>query len=1080
MAVSLRLHTGNQLPLLARELAGLLAEAQDPPFRKEIVAVSSLVVRRWLSFEIARINGVCANVSFPFLAEFIRSLPPDIRTNLKIEERIPTQELTWAIHRLLPALLPRKEFGPVRNYLSDPDPLRLFQLSEKIGALFDQYLVYRPEMIAGWNNSKENSSTSEAWQATLWRKLMTDGALIEDRKRLQVENEDQPGIALPDRIFVFGVMALPPIYLQTFFHLAKTLELHLFVHQPSSEYFGSDLTPKQRARRQIGESEPVTGNPLLTSLGRQSSYFTELLLETDERFGSRLHEVSSTFVEPAGRQLLAILQSDILHAANRGGVEKGDPDKLGVNDEDRSLQIHSCHSPMREVEVLYDYLLDLFSNDPTLRPRDILVMTPEIETYSPLIRAVFEYPEDPKRRIPYSITDRHPRSESAIIDTFLKLLDLPTSRCTAEEIFGFISSPIVAARFEFSESDLALIRSWIQNTGIAWGIDAAHRQALGLPSTNSNTWRFGLDRLLLGYAMKSDNRRLFQDILPYDEVEGDGGNILGRFISAAEGIFTVVEQFHEPRTLAKWTPLLNEAIDTLLESNEEQNVRDLRFLRRTIAGLESMSEISGADQDIPFRIVRHHLAGLLAAMEQRGGFLTGGVTFCAIKPARSIPARVICLLGMTDEAFPRRPEIPQFDLMSQGKLGDPSPRGDDRYAFLETILSAGESLYISYIGRSIIHNQEIPPSVVISELLEYVDQAFTFPDGASPRDHLTLEHPLQAFSPRYFDARRAESRLFSYSEANAAATAAGSEARGATDAPPFLTAKLPDPDPALRALSLKDLVRFLLNPARYFLQARFGLKLREFESCLPDDEPILLDAIEKYQIRQELLTERIDTNAVNLQLFGARGVLPPGAIGEMQLRALDREAENFSSIVHPCIGRKDEPIAIDLRLGNFSLTGEIDTIYGGRIVHYRCAKLNLRDRLQAWIDHLASCATGNGGLTKTLLIGTDFTLTWEMTADAKKILAGLCDLFWQGLGRALAFFPASALAFIEAERAHATNPIAKAKSIWNGGFQIQGEKENPEYVMLFPGDDVLGDEFIELARQIWGTLLQNAGETATA
>jgi exodeoxyribonuclease V gamma subunit len=1101
---SLSLHTSNRLLSLSEGLATLIAVPGSSPLEEEIVVVPSLGIRRWLSLETARLNGVCANVSFPFVAEFIRSLPDEFGTAAKTDPRLPTEEMTWAIRRLLPNLLARKEFKSVRSYLSDSNPLKLFQLSERLAQLFDQYLVYRPEMIARWADAKAPLSGDEAWQAILWLELAGDDTLIAARDKLQRESEAKPKVDLPDRIFLFGLTALPPVYLEALFRVAKTRKVHLFLLQPSSEYHGNDLTPKQRARRNIDPSEPVTGNPLLTSLGRLNTYFTELLIDTDERLGPLMTAASEKFAGPARRDLLSILQTDILEAANRGGAaaeevrrqmsgvrgqnsdvrdQTSEVREIQVDERDRSLQIHSCHSPMREVEVLYDQLLDLFEKDPTLRPRDILVMTPEIEKYSPLIRAVFGYPEKASQQIPYSVSDRHPRSESVVIDSFLSLLDLPTSRCTAEEIFGFISSPIVAERFGFSEDDLSLIRTWIQNTGIAWGVDAAHREQVGLPPTQLNTWRFGLDRLLLGYAMKGKNRTLFEEVLPYDELEGDGGEILGRLVSVAESIFAFVEKSQVPRPLAEWAPLLREAVDDLLESDGAEGVRDLRFLRRTITGLESTAENAGAHQKVEFSVLRHHLTGLLGAMEQRGGFLTGGVTFCALKPARSIPARVICLLGMNDEVFPRRPQSPQFDLMSKkSRLGDPSPREDDRYAFLETIISAGESLHISYVGRSIVHNQEIPPSVVISELLDYLDQAFLFPGGASAKKYLTVEHPLQAFSPSYFEVSRGDNRLFSYSEANAAATTAAAQASGATELPPFLISALSEPDLARRAIALGELVGFLAGPAKHFLRARLGLRLTEFDSCLADDEPIELNPLTKYQIRQDLLTERIDTNSANLKVFAARGVVPLGTMGELQLRSLDLVAENFSSIVRPCIGKgkRGEPLAIDLHLGEFSLTGTIETIYGGKIVHYRCAKLNLRDRLRAWVDHLASCTTGSGAPKETLLIGMDVTLGWEEIANAKEILEDLCRLFWEGLRRPLPFFPDSGLAFVEAERAGAANPLNKAAARWNGGYDIEGEKEKPENSKLFGEGDPLNDEFIALAKRIWGRLLQHAREVVCA
>jgi exodeoxyribonuclease V gamma subunit len=1075
---SLHLHTSNRLRSLAEELARLLAEPAEAVLRKEVVVVPSLGMRRWLSLEIARVNRVCANVLFPFVSDFINSLPPDLSTTAAKLLRRDPEEMTWAVHRILPGLLGRREFSAVQAYLSDSDPLKLFQLSERIAQLFDQYLVYRPAMMARWADPKIRFTHDEAWQAALWRAVDTDKIYSASRAESEKTQPANHEVELPQRIFVFGITALPPIYLEAFFDLARSREAHLFLLRPSNQYHGDDLTPKQRARRKIASTEASEGNPLLTSLGRQGSYLTELLIDTDERLGPLLRDASETFIAAAGQTLLATLQSDILNAENRGQkAEAGGPaERIAIDQDDRSLLIHSCHSPMREVEVLYDQLLDMFVRDSTLRPRDILVMIPEIEKYSPLIHAVFEYPEDPARKIPYSISDRHPRIESVVIDTFLKLLELPTGRCTAQEIFGFISSPVIQQRFEFSEDDLALIRTWIENTNIAWGIDGDDRERMGLPALQANTWRFGLDRLLLGYAMRGNNRRLYDGVLPYDEVEGDGGELLGRFVSVAEKIFALVEQFRSARPLSEWLPLMRGAVDDLLESEDEENVRDLRFLRRTISNLGRSAENTGAVQDVEFGVLRHHLTGLLGAMEQRGGFLTGGVTFCALKPARSIPARVICLLGMSDEVFPRRPQFAQFDLMAKRKLGDPSQREDDRYAFLETIISAHDRLHISYVGRSIVENSEIPPSVVINELLDYLNEGFTFPRGKTAREYLVLEHPLQAFSPRYFDNRRRDQRLFSYSETNAVATRAASIIT-ASGMSPFLKIALPQPDTTLRTIELTELVRFLYHPTQYFLKARMGLQLGEWDTCLPDDEPIELNQLEKYSVRQELLTERIDTATADLQVFAARGNVPPGTIGQLQLRSFDREAERFASVVRPFIGegKKGEPITIDIRSGEFSVTGRVETIYGDKVVHYRCAKLNLRDRLRAWVDHLAVNATSGATPTETLLIGMDEVMEWQEIREAKDLLQDLCALYWEGLARPAPLFPRSAFAFVEAELSGHKDSLKKARSVWEGGYQMAGEKDEEAIALIFREGDPLDEEFTKLARREFGPLLQHAG-----
>jgi exodeoxyribonuclease V gamma subunit len=1073
---SLLQYRSNRLNVLVEPLAQLLVEPSASPLEPEVIVVPSLGMRRWLALEIARINGVCANVEFPFLGDFMASIPPELALPDLPQQRIPPEEVVWVIHRLLPALLQKKKFAAVAHYLADSNPLKTFQLCQRIAHLFDQYVVYRPEMIREWQTGKKTAAGDEAWQQILWRELANDPALVDWRKNRAASNHSARSLSLPPRLFVFGVTSIPPLYLEQLFALAGTRPIHLFLLEPSSEYHGDDLTPKQRAKRGITEGEAPTGNPLLTSMGRAQSQLTEQLIDTDERRPGVLVDKAEKFNAPKKQTLLGILQSDIFAALNRGTAINGHEqrvEKYCVSADDDSLRIHSCHSPMREVEVLYDQLLRLFEKDPTLRPREILVLSPEIEKYSPLIRAVFEYPEVASRKIPYRVSDRHPRSESIVADSFLQMLGLATSRCTAEQVFALVSSPLVAQRFRFSEDDLAQIRTWIQETGVCWGIDAAQRKGFGLPATHANTWRFGLDRMLLGYAMRGQNARLFDHILPYDEIEGDGGEVLGRFISATQKIFDFITNSQTALPLKDWAPLLRQAVDHLFESEDEDHIRDLWFLRRTFSGFEALADELSLCQAIALPVLRTHLEALLGTMRQRGGFLTGEVTFSALKPGRSIPARVILLLGMNDDIFPRRPQPAQFDLLDRRRLGDSSPREDDRYAFLETLCAATDYLHISYIGRSIVHNEPIPPSIVVNELLDYLDQAFDFGAVTTACKQITIEHPLQAFSPNYFDG--SEQRLFSYSTANAAAATSLISQPSSLGSPSFIKPPLTALTEMERAITLKQLIDFLTDPARSLFRARFRFDLKHYDDAWADDEPIELDALEKYHIRQELLREYVDEGRSNLDVFIARGSAAPGIAGQLQLSSLNREAESFYLQIRNTVAQKrGEPVAIDLTLAQFSLSGLIESIYGPNTMHYRCANLSVRDWLQAWVEHLARSASSGNAAFRTVLIGKDQAVSWSPVPNASQMLDNLCEFYWRGLHERLPFFPKSALEFVKAEQAGKRDPLYHARLKWNGGYNIEGEHEQPEIRRLFPTGHPLDHEFEDIARLVWGPLLQNA------
>jgi exodeoxyribonuclease V gamma subunit len=1074
------LHTSNQLDLLAETLARVVSSPLPSPFLPETVVVQSLASRRWLSLEIAKLHGICANYAFPFLGDFVAQLVEQASPLEEPAQKMSTDLLTWKIDSILPQCLARKEFAPVTKYLSDGDPLKRFQLATRLANLFDQYRVYRPEMVSSWETTKKPRSSDEAWQAALWRELGEAPGFHQALDRLRAHGfENATRLDLPPRVSVFAPASLPPAYLQLLFHLGRVRDVHLLLLRPSREYRGDDPTAKQRARLGLSASHPATGNPLVTSWGKVDAELTDLLLETEERLGIPVTTGSEEFREFKSDNLLGILKSDILAAHNRGANPDDDSataPRVTVSPGDRSIVLHSCHSPMREVEVLYDQLLDCFETMPDLRPRDILVMTPEIEKYAPLIRGVFGYPEKDSMRIPYSLADRHPRSESLPIDTFLTLLELPGSRYTASQIFALLGSRALRRRFHFSDEDLSLIRDWIEETAIRWGVDAADRARAGLPALDANTWRHGLNRLLLGYAMEGRGKHLFEDILPHDEVEGDGADVLGRFISAAEALFRLTEDFEHPRPLFDWVEPLQKVIEQFLDPVGEEELRDVRFLRMTIDRLRTVGEAIETKPGVDFRLVRHHLTGQLAAMEQRGHFFQGGVTFCALKPVRSIPARVICLLGINDQVFPRRPQANQFDLMARlPRAGDPSARQDDRYSFLETILSAREKISISYVGRSAVHNKEIPPSVVVSELLDYLNQAFVFPEKKTVREFVLTEHPLHAFSPHYFSSTGRNEQFFSYSEANAEASRSITAAR-APEMPPFITDPLPEIEEQTRNLELRELIDFWGNPSRYFVRRRLGLTLRDTGYCLSDNEPFQLTPLEKYPIKQELLTTELEADQpLSSEVFEAGGLLPPGVIGELQLRSMRVEIQKLAQIVQKHLGGggKDEPVSIDLELEAFSLSGKVNSIYGGRSVHFRTAKLNPKDHLRAWIEHLSLCAAGANKESRTVLIGRDAVVTFSHVPSARVELQTLCELFWQGLTLPLPFFPASAMALVEAELARSKDPFAKARSKWNGLWRQEGEKDNVFVARCFDVSDPLDDRFAELARKVFTPLLQH-------
>ena len=794
-------------------------------------------------------------------------------------------------------------------------------------------------------------------------------------------------------------------------------------------------------------------------------------------------EESQSFGYPGEDNLLCCLQSDILDLRDRTENLK---EKKMISADDSSVQIHSCHSPMREIEVLCDQLLQIFEEDRRLMPKDILVMTPDIESYAPYIHAVFDTPSDESRRIPISIADRSIRGESEIIDTFLAILDLCGSRFGASQIVSILESPAVQRKFDLSETDLDLIRRWVNDTRIRWGIDDESRSRMGLPSFPQNTWRAGLDRLLLGYAMPGQDQRMFGDVLPYDYMEGSETLVLGSFLEFTTEIFSHVQSFTTPRTLDEWSKVLTGLLDGFFLPDEDTE-REMQALRRTLNVLADSQKIAVFDEEISINVIRYHLGHVLDREGFGYGFITGGVTFCAMLPMRSIPFKVICLLGMNSDAYPRQSNPLGFDLIAKHpKPGDRSRRNDDRYLFLEAMLSAREKLYISFVGQNIQDNSLIPSSVLVSELMDYIEEGFEIRDKEI-LDQIVTKHRLQAFSPEYF---KENGKLFSYSEDNyEAAQWLQKDREPATS---FITQGLPDPEEEWKTVDIDDLHRFFSNPTMFLLNRRLGIHLEERTPILEEREAFEIKGLEKYLLEENLVKSVLAGHILEdlFPLISASGQLPHGAVGRCVYESMSRGVESFVKKTSPYMeGRSLQPLEVDLIISGFRLKGVMDNLYPDRLLRYRYARIKSRDRLKVWIHHLVLNSFKATDYPKnSLLVGLapgnskePVWAAWEYDPleNSEEILGVLLESFWAGLVKPLHFFPESSWIYVHGLLKKELPPemaIEKALLNWKGSDFHRGESKDAYYDLCFKGTDPLDSEFQLISEKVFTPFLAHQRE----
>ena len=1021
--------------------------------------------------ELASRLGVSASLDFCFpndlLDRSFRSILPDSHSSFPFTRT----SLTWRIASQLPALSQLNGFEQIASYLGDGrDDRRLLQISRALADCFDQYTIFRPEMVCAWDRGD-----GADWQAQLWRTINRDSggshraALLRELQR-HVASGARPEDALPQRVSLFGISYLPPFHLEALRLLSTYCDVTCYLLNPCGEYWGTIISEKRKSRLALQSPLPEdaeeyyeTGNPLLSSLGTLGQEFFETLLEygfeveeLDTLPKASLRSGNTTFAS-----LLSTIQNDILTLFDRSASGT----KGAVSADDRTLQVHSCHGTLREMEILYDNLLGLFDDLPDLEPRHIVVMIPDIETYAPYISSVFGSRSTGRPPLPYTIADRSIRRESLFVDAFFKVLDTAPGRFALQEMLDLLETPAVMSRFGIDEDELIVIRDWLTDCNVRWGLDADHRADFGFPRYTDFSWQAGLDRLFLGYAMLPDDSSTFSGILPYPACSGRQAEALGKLAEFVAAVRENSLRLSVPHTLPEWADIFTATVDRMLQSDEKDTGGPLA-VAKALNSFREASSLYGFMQPIAFDAVKDHLAELLAMSGGGYGFMGGSITFCAMLPMRSIPMRVIWLAGMNDGQFPRTERPPGFSLMNgTRRRGDRSLRDEDRYLFLEALMAAEDRLCISYNGQNDRDNSSMPPSVLIAELIDYVTSGFVQSDGKTPVSVLT-RHRLQGFSPLYFDTTD-PAHLFSYDrdtcQAVEARRVSGRSGRQFIDEP------LPLDSSLIRQIDLLQLRRFLANPAAAFLEQR--LRVTPFNPAEEPDEsePFSLDALSRYSLSQELVSRQLQGAQYGdcLSAARSRGVLPPLSAGTASFDAVWERSRQFAAALEPQLGQPLEPLSVMFAGDSVQLHAVLEGCRSGTHTRWRCSGMKGKDRLSAWLDHLLlNIARAEGYPLQSKLIASDTVLELPPLDGAAEILSGLLNLYCEGMTHPLRFFPETSWAFLKEGQ-------QKADRAWRGDQRMgfPGECDNQAVALCFGEEEPWGEEFNTLAERIYGPLV---------
>ncbi|GAB2972567.1 exodeoxyribonuclease V subunit gamma [Nocardioides montaniterrae] len=1108
--MTLHLHRAPRTDLLADGLAGLLAQPLADPFAQEVVVVPARGVERWLSQRLSHRlgvapgadDGVCAGVGFlsPHSLFSLTSGRPD-------DDPWSPDALAWPVLKVIDSVADEPWAAVLARHLGkgadgEEGELRRgrrFATARRLAGLFSSYAAQRPALLADWASGRDTDGAGSvvagdlAWQPELWRRV---AASIEgpDPVARQAEaiarlRADASCVDLPERISLFGHTRLAVGDVQLLDALAAEREVHLWLPHPSAALWHALEGEGGVVPRVEDRSHHLVGHPLLATLGRDTRELQRMLASVVEP--AETSAVEAPAVEPA-ETLLGWLQSDL--RANTPGPAAA----RTLRPDDRSVQVHACHGPARQVEVLREVLLGLLADDPSLEPRDIVVMCPDIEGYAPLLSASFGLGDvvgpdgHPAHRLRVSLADRALDQTNPLLSVVARLLDLAGGRAGVGAVLDLAHADPVRRRFGLRDDDLELLATWVQQAGVKWGFDAGHRDDFGLADYTDNTWRAGLDRLLSGVALSDDSALMLGGVLPLDDVGSGDVDLIGRLAELVQRLEDVTDRLVGTHPLDHWLQAIEDGVGALTSVSQADSWQ----LGQVQRELDALRSAAGAGVELRLPDVRSLFGDRLVGRPTRANFRTGMMTVSTLVPMRSVPHRVVVLLGLDDGVFPRVGVTDGDDVLARRPLtGERDPRSEDRQLLLDAVLAATDTLVITYTGANEYTGHPRPPAVPVGELLDALDLTATAPEGGPVRDRVVLRHPLQPFDRRNLTAGAlVPGRPFAFDRFALAGARAVERERH--EPAPFLGSPLAPPEPG--DVNLDELVDFFGGPVKGFLKQRLGIALPREDEPVDDRIPIALEPLDEWAVGDRILGDLMrghhpDTAVARERL---RGVVPPGALGDRVLtkvigraKPLAREALNLTSSAPRAVD-----VDVDLGAGR-RLRGTVPELYGDLLVRVTYSRLGPKHRLHSWIKLLALTASDEDRPWRSLAIGrpegwgkADFDASRLAPLDHRALgwLRDLVAIRDEGMREPLPLPLKTSLQYARLRRTREDSGSAldKVVWVWRKDGKFPGEVADPENVLVWgersdlPGRTVPGgagetSRFGELAMRVWSPLLES-------
>ncbi len=940
------LQVSNSLNQLADKLSIEINSQQQSVFQPVYIITQTEGMNSWLKLRIAQNIGIAANIQFLKPNDLINQVY--FILGGQFSKSLSSDDLNWLLYKVLGETEFIENFPRISDYYNydgiDKEVKRM-ALAEKVADLFDQYQIYRPDMIQSWNRDKLfTRHDEEKWQKELWQRtknlstdLFPDKTLIGKYIHDALENPDQTERLKQKMpvIYLFGISVITEYHLEIFQNLSRYIEIHFLLLNPAPyDFWYEDKSEKLLYfLKKIGKahhSETSTGNTLLTAWGKILQDTFSILFKNDALINS--YDVIGD-THPGEESLLHKIQASIFE--NRQ-PEKGTITKKDI--EDGSVNINSCYGPAREVESLYNYLTHLVDKkNELLSSRNIIVMVSDIDLYASYIKAVFD---NAPYKFQYTIADESYAASDSISNALHNILSINAQEFTAEAVVRLLDFTGVKNRHKINNT--GQIRDVVDAANIRFGIEGDYSDDSVYVS-----WKYGLKRIMYGICISGGEEygRGEDSFFPMDNIESSDVLNVIRFVHFAESLIQSLEERKQPKRIGEWVEYVENVLNNFVINKEENQEEDYGILLTQLENYNTINDLF--DEKISYEVFAHNFLPTLSGATRSKVFAGGGITFCSLIPMRSIPFEIVCLLGMNFDKFPRKDKKTSFNLIEkERRKGDRNMKENDKHLFLETLLSAQKYLYISFTGQSVKDNSNLPPSILVDELLDYIESSSEQPTEV--REQLITKHPLHPFSRKY---SLNDSRYYSYllNPGGQATTIFTNRAEEELN---------------FEEIQIHKLISFLKSPVKGYYNNVLGIYYNDDPVTLQNTEIFELDQLGKWEFKNKVL--KIDAEEIkkfkNEQL--KKGKLPLKNMAPVVLHQIvDDMAEVKEKFIRLTEEESETIEPIQLVLDQVVLKGTVGNIYGDKQVAVSFSKRENKYLLEAWVNYLALRAAG---IEKTL------------------------------------------------------------------------------------------------------------------